>query len=93
MPPLFALALVVGLVGGIYGIGGGAIIAPFVAAIFGLPIYTIGGAALLGTFITSVAGVATYYCLDERAGSYSSNLVGEGQMTARDTSRARVMTR
>ena len=62
-PALFALALAVGLIGGIYGIGGGAIIAPFVAAIFGLPIYTIAGAALLGTFITSVAGVAIYYCL------------------------------
>jgi uncharacterized membrane protein YfcA len=62
-PALFALALAVGLIGGTYGIGGGAIIAPFVAAIFGLPIYTIAGAALLGTFITSVAGVAIYYCL------------------------------
>jgi uncharacterized membrane protein YfcA len=62
-PALFLLALVVGLIGGTYGIGGGAIIAPFVAAIFGLPIYTIAGAALLGTFITSVAGVAIYYCL------------------------------
>jgi uncharacterized membrane protein YfcA len=62
-PALFALALVVGLIGGIYGIGGGSIIAPFMAAIFGLPIYTIAGAALLGTFITSVAGVGIYYCL------------------------------
>ena len=61
-PALFALALVVGLIGGTYGIGGGAIIAPFVAAIFGLPIYTIAGAALMGTFITSVAGVGIYYC-------------------------------
>jgi uncharacterized protein len=59
-PALFILALVVGLIGGTYGIGGGAIIAPFLAAIFQLPIYTIAGAALLGTFITSVAGVAFY---------------------------------
>ena len=62
-PALLALALVVGLIGGTYGIGGGAIIAPFLAAIFGLPIYTIAGAALMGTFITSVAGVAVYYGL------------------------------
>lgn len=62
-PALFLLALVVGLVGGTYGIGGGAIIAPFLASIFELPIYTIAGAALMGTFITSVAGVAIYYCL------------------------------
>jgi uncharacterized membrane protein YfcA len=62
-PALFTLALVVGLIGGAYGIGGGAIIAPFAAAIFGLPIYTIAGAALMSTFITSVAGVAIYSCL------------------------------
>jgi uncharacterized protein len=62
-PALFALALVVGLIGGTYGIGGGAIIAPFLAAIFQLPIYTIAGAALMGTFITSVAGVAVYVVL------------------------------
>jgi len=59
-PALFLLALVVGLIGGAYGIGGGAIIAPFLAAIFALPVYTIAGAALLGTFLTSVAGVAFY---------------------------------
>ena len=63
VPALFSLALVVGLIGGTYGIGGGAIIAPFLAAIFELPIYTIAGAALMGTFITSVAGVGIYYCL------------------------------
>jgi uncharacterized membrane protein YfcA len=62
-PALFVLALVVGLIGGTYGIGGGAIIAPFLAAIFELPVYTIAGAALLGTFITSVAGVGIYFGL------------------------------
>jgi uncharacterized protein len=59
-PALFTLALAVGLIGGTYGIGGGAIIAPFLAAIFELPIYTIAGAALMGTFLTSVAGVGFY---------------------------------
>ena len=49
-----------GIVGGTYGIGGGAIIAPFLIAIFGLPVYTIAGAALLGTFMTSVSGVIFY---------------------------------
>ncbi|MBM4286512.1 MAG: sulfite exporter TauE/SafE family protein [Deltaproteobacteria bacterium] len=62
-PALFTLALVVGLIGGTYGIGGGAIIAPFLAAIFQLPIYTIAGAALLGTLVTSVVGVGVYYGL------------------------------
>lgn len=57
---ILALALVVGLIGGIYGIGGGAIIAPFVVAILGLPVYTVAGAALLGTFVSSVVGVASF---------------------------------
>ena len=53
---MFALAFIVGIIGGAYGIGGGAIIAPFCVAFFRLPIYTIAGATLMGTFITSVAG-------------------------------------
>lgn len=57
---IFSLSLIVGVVGGIYGIGGGSIIAPFFVTFFGLPIHTIAGAALMGTFITSVAGVAFY---------------------------------
>ncbi|WP_211334933.1 sulfite exporter TauE/SafE family protein [Desulfosoma caldarium] len=57
---IFALAFIVGIVGGIYGIGGGAIIAPFFVTFFGLPVYTVAGAALMGTFVTSVAGVAFY---------------------------------
>ena len=63
VPALFILALVVGLIGGAYGIGGGAIIPPFLAAIFGLPVFTIAGAALFGTLVTSVAGVGIYYWL------------------------------
>jgi uncharacterized membrane protein YfcA len=50
----------VGIVGGTYGIGGGAIIAPFLVAFFGLPIYTIAGATLMATFVTSIAGVVFY---------------------------------
>ncbi|MFH1726596.1 MAG: sulfite exporter TauE/SafE family protein [Elusimicrobiota bacterium] len=57
---LFCVTLVVGVVGGAYGIGGGAIIAPFCAVFFGLPLYAVAGAALLGTFATSIAGVAFY---------------------------------
>jgi uncharacterized protein len=57
---IFALSFIVGIVGGTYGIGGGAIIAPFFVAVFGLPVYTVAGAALMGTFITSFAGVGFY---------------------------------
>jgi uncharacterized membrane protein YfcA len=60
---VFALALAVGLVGGIYGIGGGAIIAPFVVSVLGLPVYTVAGAALAGTFLTSIVGVGFFYSL------------------------------
>src|SRR5215211_2762320 len=62
-PAVFALSLGVGVVGGIYSIGGGSIIAPFLVTVFGLPVYTIAGATLIGTFVTSVAGVAFYELL------------------------------
>jgi len=57
---IFTLSFVVGIVGGIYGVGGGAIIAPFFVSFFNLPVYTVAGAALMGTFVTSVAGVIFY---------------------------------
>ncbi|MBD3217668.1 MAG: TSUP family transporter [candidate division Zixibacteria bacterium] len=57
---IFMLSLVVGIIGGIYGVGGGAFIAPFLVSVFGLPVYTIAGAALTGTFLTSIAGVLFY---------------------------------
>jgi uncharacterized protein len=57
------LSLAVGVVGGIYGIGGGAIIAPFLVSVLRLPVYTVAGAALMGTFVTSVAGVGFYQAL------------------------------
>jgi len=44
---IFSLSFIVGIVGGIYGIGGGAIIAPFFVTVFGLPVYTVAGAALI----------------------------------------------
>ncbi|MBF0214793.1 MAG: sulfite exporter TauE/SafE family protein [Magnetococcales bacterium] len=60
---MFMLAFVVGIIGGVYGIGGGAIIVPFCVAIFRLPVHTIAGAALAGTLFTSVAGVILYSVL------------------------------
>jgi len=60
---LMALCLVVGMVGGVYGIGGGSIVAPFLVSFFGMPVYAVAGAALMGTFATSVAGVAFYQIL------------------------------
>lgn len=67
-PAMFLLAFVVGVIGGTYGIGGGAIIAPFAVAVFHLPVYTVAGAALMGTFLTSIAGVFFYSVMPSRAG-------------------------
>jgi uncharacterized protein len=53
----------VGLIGGAYGIGGGSIMAPFLVAVFQLPVYTIAGSALTATCITSVAGVIIFAAL------------------------------
>jgi len=59
-PGIFVVSLIVGVVGGAYGIGGGAIIAPFLIAIYSLPIHTVAGATLIGTFVTSVVGIVFY---------------------------------
>lgn len=69
---MFLLAFVVGIIGGIYGVGGGAIIAPFCVAVFHLPVYTIAGAALMGTFLTSLAGIAFYSIVPVRDGLQTS---------------------
>jgi uncharacterized membrane protein YfcA len=57
---LLLLTFIVGVVGGTYGIGGGAIIAPFLISFYSLPVYTIAGSALMGTFLTSIVGVGFY---------------------------------
>ncbi len=62
LPVLVLLAAVVGCVGGIYGIGGGSILAPILMAT-GRPPSEVTPAALASTFVTSVAGVATFMIL------------------------------
>ena len=63
VPRLALLSLLVGVIGGIYGIGGGAIIAPFLITYFRIPVYLAAGAALMGTLVTSVAAVVFYQLL------------------------------
>jgi uncharacterized membrane protein YfcA len=61
-PALVALASAVGCVGGIYGIGGGSILAPVLIG-SGRPAAEVAPAALASTFVTSVAGVVTFTIL------------------------------
>jgi hypothetical protein len=60
---IWSLCFLIGIAGGIYGIGGGSMIAPFLVAIVGLPVHSIAGATLLSTFITSLASVAAFQAL------------------------------
>lgn len=71
-PGMFTLAVIVGIIGGAYGIGGGAIIAPVCVAFFRLPVHSIAGATLLGTFVTSIAGAAFFTLLPPAASGPSS---------------------
>jgi uncharacterized membrane protein YfcA len=61
-PALVLLAAAVGCVGGIYGIGGGSILAPILIG-SGQPPREVAPAALASTFVTSVAGVVTFLVL------------------------------
>jgi len=56
------LALGVGTVGGIYGIGGGSILGPILVGL-GFSVFEVAPAALTATFLTSIAGVLTFMVL------------------------------
>jgi uncharacterized membrane protein YfcA len=62
VPVLIFLAAAVGCVGGIYGIGGGSILAPVLIGSGRRP-FEVAPAALASTFVTSVAGVITFTIL------------------------------
>ena len=57
---VFLLTLLIGLTGGIYGIGGGSILAPFLVSGFRLPVHVTAGPTLLCTLVTSTGGVLIY---------------------------------
>ncbi len=60
-------ALLVGTVGGIYGIGGGSILAPILLAL-GYSAYEVAPATLAATFLTSIGGIVTYQVLQTTHG-------------------------
>jgi hypothetical protein len=67
-PPVWGvigLALVVGVVGGIYGIGGGSILAPILVG-RGMAVATVAPVALASTFVTSIVGACAYAVLATR---------------------------
>jgi len=53
-------AMAVGVVSGIYGIGGGVIMAPFVITVLHIPVYAVAGAVLMANLITSLSGMVFY---------------------------------
>jgi hypothetical protein len=57
-----AAGVVAGTVGGLYGIGGGSLLGPFLVGA-GLSVVAVAPAALLTTLVTSVVGAATYAAL------------------------------
>jgi uncharacterized membrane protein YfcA len=61
-PLLIAVAAVTGCVGGIYGIGGGSILAPILIG-SGRPAADVAPATLASTFLTSVGGVVAFLIL------------------------------
>lgn len=56
------LAFTIGIVGGIYGIGGGSVLGPILVGT-GMAVATVAPAALFSTWVTSMVGVATYAVL------------------------------
>ncbi|MFH0765535.1 MAG: sulfite exporter TauE/SafE family protein [Calditrichota bacterium] len=62
-PGLLALCSGIGLVSGAYGVGGGALLSPFLVASFRQPVKAVSGAALISTFLVSTMGVLVYYAL------------------------------
>ncbi len=64
---IWALSLLVGTAGGIYGIGGGSILAPILIAL-GYSAYEVAPATLAATFLTSIAGIVTYQILQATHG-------------------------
>ena len=65
-----AWAFAAGLIGGVYGIGGGSLLGPLLAYL-GFSLYAIAPAALTSTFVTSVAGVIAYQALELAKGDGS----------------------
>lgn len=72
MLPLLAAAFAVGVIGTIYGIGGGSFMVPILVTFFRLPVHAVAGATLTATLLTSVFALAGYVVLPAPAGVAAS---------------------
>lgn len=59
---LVAVAFAVGIVGGVYGVGGGSLLSPLLVG-SGMAVAAVAPAALASTFVTSVVGALSYGAL------------------------------
>jgi hypothetical protein len=62
-----SLALAVGVVGGVYGIGGGSLLGPILVG-RGMPVAEVAPAALTSTFVTSIVGAGAFALLGVATG-------------------------
>jgi len=58
--PIVLVSLIVGVIGGAYGIGGGALMAPFLISVMNLPVYIVSGASLCSTWVSSIVAALFY---------------------------------
>lgn len=65
---LAGAALLVGIVGGTYGVGGGSLLSPILVSVFRLPVHTTAGATLCGTLVTSMTGLAFFSIVAPKLG-------------------------
>ena len=69
--PTLSLAFIsflVGIIGATYGVGGGAILAPFCMSVLELPVNVVAGATLFSTWINSVIAACVYTGLSYKTG-------------------------
>jgi uncharacterized membrane protein YfcA len=70
--PVLAFSFAVGVVGTIYGIGGGSFMVPILVTFFRLPVHAVAGATLTATLLTSVSAVIGYAVLPTPVGVVAS---------------------
>jgi uncharacterized membrane protein YfcA len=56
VPPLILFSLLIGTIGGAYGIGGGVFTSAYLIGVCRLPVHSTAGATLLATFVASCVG-------------------------------------